>query len=174
MSDLSLNRPIKDPRDELLLFQRRARIGFVVIVLLMLVLVVRYFWLQGLNHEDFSSRSESNRMHLRPVAPNRGMIYDRRGRILAENLPASRLEVVPDVVDDLPALLDELATIVELGTDDRERFERERRRYRSFDPVPLRFNLSEQEVARFAVNRHRLDGVDIAPYLAPITPTATC
>jgi penicillin-binding protein 2 len=166
MSDLSLNRPIKDPRDELLLFQRRARIGFVVIVLLMLVLVVRYFWLQGLNHEDFSSRSESHRMHLRPVAPNRGMIYDRRGRILAENLPAYRLEVVPDEVDDLPALLDELATIVELGTDDRERFERERRRYRSFDPVPLRFNLSEQEVARFAVNRHRLDGVDIAPYLA--------
>lgn len=161
-----VNHLLKDPQEELLLFRRRARIGMLVIVVLMLGLVARYFYLQGLHHEDFSSRSESNRMHLRPVAPNRGMIYDRRGRIVAENLPAYRLEVVPDEVEDLPALLDQLAGIVEISDDDRERFERERGRYRSFDPVPLRFDLSELEVARFAVNRHLLEGVDIAPYLA--------
>jgi len=170
MSGLPVNQPLKDSHEEVLLFRRRARVGFAVIVALILCLSGRYFWLQGIRHEDFSSRSESNRIHLRPVAPNRGMIYDRRGRILAENQPAYRLEVVPDEVADMPALLETLSGIVALSEEDRERFERTRRRYRGFDGVPLRFNLSEEEVARFAVNRHRLQGVDIAPYQARYYP----
>lgn len=172
MIGLPVNRPIKDAQDELLLFRQRARFGLIVIAVLMLGLVARYFYLQVLHHEDFSSRSESNRVHMRPVPPNRGMVYDRRGRILAENLPAYRLEVVPDEVKDLPALLDALSEIVAISDDDRKRFERERSRFRSFDGVPLRFNLSEHEVARFAVNRHLLDGADITPYLARHYPYA--
>jgi len=161
---------IKDEWDEQRLFNRRAWIGFVIITLIMLVLVGRYIWLQIYAFESFSTRSESNRVSVRPVVPNRGMIYDRRGRIIAENRPAYRLEIVPENVvgkaTGLEVLLDELSTLVDLDVDDRESFHKSRKHYRMFDSVPLKFNLSETEVARFAVNRHRLQGADVVPYLA--------
>ncbi|NNK32773.1 MAG: penicillin-binding protein 2, partial [Xanthomonadales bacterium] len=90
----------------------------------------------------------------------------RRGRPIAENRPAYRLEIVPENVDDLDAAIRALGRIVELPEDVIERFERNRRRHRDFDSVPLKFNLSEEEVARFSVDRHRFDGVEIVPYLA--------
>ena len=162
----SHERAIKDQREERRLFERRARIAFALIVLCMLALLSRYVWLQVFSHESFATRSESNRVSIRPVAPNRGLIYDRRGRVIAENLPAYRLEIIPEKVGDIPALLDELSSLVEISEDDRKSFEKSRRHYRVFDSVPVRFNLSEQEVARFAVNRHRFTGVDVVPYLS--------
>jgi penicillin-binding protein 2 len=158
--------PIKDMRDEAVLFARRARLGFLIILLLMAGLASRYVYLQVLRHEDFSTRSESNRLHVQPVAPNRGQIYDRRGRVLAENRPAYRLELIPEEAGDLQQTLAALADVVGLSTEDLERFERTRRRYRDFERIPLRFSLDEAEVARFAVNRHRFSGVEVTPYLA--------
>jgi len=161
---------IKDQREERRLFERRARTAFAIIVLCILALLMRYVWLQVFSHESFATRSESNRVSVRPVAPNRGLIYDRRGRVIAENLPAYRLEIIPEKVADIPALLDELSGLVEISEDDRKSFEKSRRHYRVFDSVPVRFNLSEQEVARFAVNRHRFAGVDVVPYLSRFYP----
>jgi penicillin-binding protein 2 len=158
--------PIKDMRDEAVLFARRARLGFLIILLLMAGLASRYVYLQVLRHEDFSTRSESNRVHVQPVAPNRGQIYDRRGRVLAENRPAYRLELIPEETGGLQQTLVALAEVVELSDEDLERFERTRRRYRDFERIPLRFNLDQAEVARFAVNRHRFNGVEVTPYLA--------
>lgn len=158
--------PIKDMQDEAVLFARRARLGFLIILLLMAGLASRYVYLQVLRHEDFSTRSESNRVHVQPVAPNRGQIYDRRGRVLAENRPAYRLELIPEKTGDPQQTLAALAEVVELSDDDLERFERTRRRYRDFERIPLRFNLDQAEVARFAVNRHRFSGVEVTPYLA--------
>ncbi|HSM69606.1 MAG TPA: penicillin-binding protein 2, partial [Xanthomonadales bacterium] len=158
--------PIKDTRDEAVLFARRARLGFFIILLLMAGLASRYVYLQVLRHEDFSTRSESNRVHVQPVAPNRGQIYDRRGRVLAENRPAYRLELIPEEAGDLQQTLAALADVVGLSEEDLERFERTRRRYRDFERIPLRFNLDRAEVARFAVNRHRFSGVEVKPYLA--------
>ncbi len=157
--------PLKNQGDEQRLFARRAWIGFVVILVCFAGLAVRFFHLQVLQHDDFAVRSENNRVHVRPAPPNRGLIYDRRGRIIAENLPAYRLELVPEKVDDLEGTLDELAAIVGISEDDLERFRRNRARYRDFDSIPLRFNLDEREVSRFAVNRHRFRGVDVMPYL---------
>src|SRR5210317_1200756 len=161
---------IKDERDERQLFNRRARIGFLIISLMMLVLLSRYVWLQIFAYDSFSTRSESNRVSVRPVVPNRGMIYDRRGRIIAENEPAYRLEIMPEKVPGktagLKALLDELSTLIDLDEDDRASFHRSRTHYRIFDSVPVKFNLSEREVARFAVNRHHLQGADVVPYLS--------
>jgi len=161
---------IKDERDERQLFNRRARTGFLIISLLMLVLLGRYVWLQIFAFDSFSTRSESNRVSVRPVVPNRGMIYDRRGRIIAENEPAYRLEIVPEKVPGkiagLKALLDELSTLIDLDGDDRASFHKQRVHYRMFDSVPVKFNLSEKEVARFAVNQHRLQGADVVPYLS--------
>ena len=164
------NRTIKDERDERRLFESRAWIGFIIISLCMLALLGRYVWLQIYSYENFSTRSESNRVSVRPIAPNRGLIYDRRGRVIAENRPAYRLEIIAEKVagktPGLEALLDELSTIILLSEEDRASFHKSRGHYRVFDSVPVKFNLSEREVARFAVNRHRLDGADVVPYLS--------
>ena len=161
---------IKDPLEERRLFDRRAWIAFIIIFICILALLSRYFWLQVFSHDDYSTRSENNRVSIRPVAPNRGLIYDRRGRIIAENQPAYRLEIVPEKVDDMQALLDELTVLLELSEEHRESFHRSRRNYRDFDSVPLKFNLSEKEVARFAVNQHRLEGAKVVPYLSRYYP----
>src|SRR5690606_19070355 len=97
--------------------------------------------------------------------PARGLIYDRRGRLLADNVPAYRLEVVPEQVRDVDALLDGLAQVVPLGDEERERFLEGYRAKRAFHPVPLKLRLTEAEVAAFAVQRHRFPGVDVVPYL---------
>lgn len=158
--------PIKEQAAEQRLFRNRAWTGLFIMVLCTLGLLARFFYLQVVRHEDYSTRSESNRVHVRPVPPNRGLIYDRRGRLLAENIPAYRMELVPEEVSDLDATLDALAAIVRIDEEDRERFKSIRNRYRDFEGVPLRFNLDEGEVARFAVNQHRFQGVDVVPYLS--------
>lgn len=163
-------RAIKEERDERRLFENRAWVGFIIIVLCILALLGRYVWLQVFAFDSFSSRSENNRVTVNPVVPNRGMIYDRRGRVIAENRPAYRLEIVPEKVPGklpgLEALLDELSTLIVLSEEDRETFQKSRQNYRTFDSVPLKFNLSEREVARLEVNRHRFQGVDVVPYLS--------
>jgi len=164
------HRAIKDERDELRLFKHRAWVGFICIALCILALLGRYVWLQVFAFDSFATRSENNRVAVRPVVPNRGLIYDRRGRVIAENIPAYRLEIVPEMVPgklpELEALLDELAVLIDLSEDERAAFHKSRLNYRFFDSVPLKFNLSENEVARFAVNRHRFQGVDVVPYLS--------
>jgi penicillin-binding protein 2 len=163
------DRAIKDERDERRLFESRAWIGLLIISLCMLALLGRYVWLQVYSYDNFSTRSESNRVSVRPIAPNRGVIYDRRGRVIAENRPAYRLEIIPEkVVGKTPGievLLDELSEIIVLSEDDRQSFHKARGNYRVFDSVPVKFNLNEREVARFAVNRHRFQGADVVPYL---------
>jgi len=167
-------REIKDERDEKRRFENRAWIGFVIIALCILALLGRYVWLQVFAYDRFSTRSETNRVAVHPVAPNRGIIYDRRGRVIADNRPAYRLEIVPENVpgksSGLDALLDELSTLIVLDEDDRKAFHKSRRHYRIFDSVPLKFNLTEREVARFAVNRHRFEGVEVVPYLSRYYP----
>ena len=91
-------RALKDPREEQELFDRRAWTGRLIISICMLGLLSRYLWLQVFSFEDFSTRSENNRVSVRPVVPNRGLIYDRRGRGIADNLPAYRLEITPEKV----------------------------------------------------------------------------
>ncbi len=164
------DRAIKDERDERRLFESRAWIGLLIISLCMLALLGRYVWLQVYSYDNFSTRSESNRVSVRPVTPNRGLIYDRRGRVIAENRPAYRLEIISEKVAGkalgIEALLDELSKIIVLSEDDRQSFHKARAHYRVFDSVPVKFNLNEREVARFAVNRHRFQGADVVPYLS--------
>jgi penicillin-binding protein 2 len=159
-------RPIKHQADEQQQFARRAWLGFVLILACLLALSARYFYLQVVLHDEFATRSDRNQVQVQAVPPNRGLIYDRRGRLLAENRPAYRLELVPEATADVEATLDELSGILALSADDRERFQRNRQRYRDFQGIPVRFNLTESEVARFAVNRHRYKGVNVIPYLS--------
>ncbi len=158
--------PLKDQALEGREFSSRAMSAFLVIVAIIFLLSLRYVYLQIVSFEEFQARSINNQVRIVPVAPNRGLIYDRRGRPIAENLPAFRLELVPEKVEDLAATIESLGNIVELPDDVLAKFEENRRRYHVFDSVPLKFNLTEEEVARFAVDRHRYTGVEVVPYLA--------
>jgi penicillin-binding protein 2 len=158
--------PLKDDVQEGHLFSSRATTAFLVILAAILLLCLRYVYLQVVSHDEFSTQSISNRVRIVPVAPNRGLIYDRRGRPVAENLPAYRLELVPEKVDDLDNTIQALGRIIDLPEDAIEKFQKSRSRHRVFDSVPLKFNLTEAEVARFAVDRHNFAGVEVVPYLA--------
>lgn len=159
-------RAIKDGIEEQRKFNRRAAEALVLVIIGCLLLIARYVYLQVVNHQEFTTRSINNQVKVVPVAPNRGLIYDRSGRPLAENRPAFRLEIVPEKVEGLEQTFERLAELVELPDDAVERFEAARGRHHSFDGIPVKFALSDEEVARFAVNRHLFAGVDVVPYLA--------
>jgi penicillin-binding protein 2 len=146
-------------------FRRRAVLGFLGIAAAVIGLAAGYFRLQVLQHEEYQTRSEANRIKPRPIVPARGLIYDRNGRLLADNVPAYRLEIVPEQVPDLETTLADLGALVRLDDEDLERFRDARRATRSFRPIPLKLRLDEGELARLAVNRHRFPGVEVVPYL---------
>jgi penicillin-binding protein 2 len=158
-------RPIKDAAREAALFRRRAWLAFAVVLVALTVLGARFVWLQVHRHAEFELRSEENRVRLRPLAPARGLIYDRNGVLLAENVPQYRLELVPEQVGDVDSAVARLAALLDLGDDEIRRFHEERRARRRFENVPLKFLLSEEEIARFAVHRHEFPGVEVVPYL---------
>jgi penicillin-binding protein 2 len=162
---MKLRRAIKDSRNEGELFRRRALAGFALILLGLAGLIGRYVSLQVTRYDEFATRSENNRVKPIPIAPARGLIYDRNGVLLADNVPAFRLEVVPDQVKDMTAMLAQLGQVIPLGQDDLDAFRKQLKQSRHFESVPLKLRLSEDEIARFAVNRWRFPGVDVVPYL---------
>ena len=157
---------IKDYLFESHLFMRRAVVALIFSGLLLVALISRLVFLQVFAHERFSTLSDDNRIKIQPLAPNRGLIFDRNGVILAENLPSYRLEITPELVKDLDTVLNNLSQIITLKDIDRKRFHKLRKQTPSFKPIPLRFHLSDQEVAQFAVDRHRFPGVDIVAGLS--------
>ena len=158
-------RQIKNASAETALFRIRAAIGFFVVLLALGGLAAWYFRLQVLQHDDYATRSEANRVRLRPVVPARGLILDRKGRVLAENVPAWRLDVVPDQAGDIAHVVAELSKLIAISPDDIEKFDDARRGVRGFKPVTLKARLDDDEVARFAVDRWRFPGVEVVPYL---------
>ena len=161
---------IKDSRHESTQFRARAIAGFLLIAACLSLLGARFFYLQVSRHEEFASRSDSNRISIRRIVPSRGLIYDRNGVLLADNTAAFRLEVVPEQAGNVDAMLAQLGAVVPLSDDDVQRFNALRRTKRPFDSVPLRLKLSEDEIARFSVERWRFPGVDVVPYLTRSYP----
>lgn len=162
---MKTRRSIKDTRGESSLFRRRAWAGFALILLCLCLLIGRFVFLQVMRHSEFVTRSQNNSVKPRAIPPARGLIYDRNGVLLADNVPAFRLEVVPEQVKDMPALLARLSRVVPLGQDDIDAFNKQLASSRRFDSVPLKMHLTEDEMDRFAVNRWRFPGVDVVPYL---------
>ena len=163
-------RPLKEHAAEAALFRRRALIGFLCALLGLAVLASWYFHLQVVQHDLYATRSENNRLRLVPVAPARGLILDRKGRILADNVSAWRLEAVPERAGDGAALLANLQGVVAMDLEQQARFLREYKASRPFKPVTLKLRLAEDEAARFAVNRWRFPGVELVPYLGRVYP----
>lgn len=158
-------RRLRDAAAEARLFRSRAVIAFMIALLVLAALGTRFAYLQVVRHEEYATESEANRIRSRPIVPARGLIYDRAGRLLADNVPAYRLEIVPEQVEDLDATLRSLTELLQLTEEELQSFESDRLSKRRFQAVPLKLRLSEAEVARFAVRRHEFPGVDVVPYL---------
>ncbi len=161
---------IKDAQREAARFRVRAIAGFLLIAACLCLLGGRFAYLQITRHDEFNARSDQNRISVHRVAPTRGLIYDRNGVLLAENVAAFRLEVVPEQVKDMPGTLAELGKVVALSDDDIEHFDALRKSKHTFESIPLRFKLSEDEIARFATERWRFRGIDVVPYLTRSYP----
>ena len=163
-------RALKDNAREQQLIHIRTIIAFAIVVILLSVLIGRYFFLQIHSFETFATKSESNRVHLQRLPPKRGLIVDRDNQLVAENQPSHVLSIIRDRVEDLPQLLVELKESGLISDDDIARFEKRKKRFRPFEAQPIRFNLQDKEIARVAANRIRLPGVEVNASLVRYYP----
>jgi penicillin-binding protein 2 len=154
---------IKDHWRELRIFERRSLFAGAAMVVLALALVGRLYLLQVTRHDYYSALSQENRVRTDPVPAARGLILDRNGEVIASNQPTFQLELIPDEVPDLKGSLRRLVRLGLLQADDIPELIRTIKSRRSFDNVPIRLHLSDEEVARFAVRRYEFPGIDITP-----------
>jgi len=162
VSELSINPgiEIRDSERELDRFRRRlATLGFFVLTLFGL-LFLRFFYLQVIQHSHYSTLAEANRISVLPIAPHRGIIVDRNGVMLAHNYSAYTLEITPSKLQSLEETIDGLSGIIEITPRDRRRFRKLLEESKSFESLPIRPRLSDEEIARFAVHRYRFPGVE--------------
>ena len=156
--------PFRDKKAERNLFARRTLVAFLGILLLTGVLFANIYQLQIVNFDTYQTRSNGNRIKLLPLPPTRGLIYDRYGKLLAENLTFFGLYIVPEKTENLDRTLDELRYIVGLTDNDIENFKKERRRGTRYTPILLKPNLTEEQIARFAVSGYQYPSLDVRPY----------
>ncbi|SES19918.1 penicillin-binding protein 2 [Vreelandella subterranea] len=164
---------LKNTEQELRIFRARALLALVVVVALTSLLVGRLAYLQVVQHDVYSTRSEKNRVRVEPLPPNRGLIYDRNGVLLAENRPTYNLTLVRERSEDVDETLELLVELLELNGEEINTFyERSKQWQRPFQPVLLASDLSEEQIARLAVNRHQLPGVEVEAQLLRYYPDA--
>lgn len=142
-------------------FRTRVLVASLAVVFAFSLVAARLAYLQIYRHEDLSDQAENNRTAIVPIVPNRGLIEDRNGVVLASNYSAYTLEIMPSKVANLEDTIAELGQIVEIQARDKRRFKRLREESKNFESVPIRTRLSDDEVARFAAQRYRFPGVDI-------------
>lgn len=156
--------PIRDKKAERNLFARRALISFIGVLGLSAILLTNLYHLQVTNYDSYQTRSNGNRIKLLPLPPTRGLIYDRYGKLLAENLTFFGLYIVPEKVENLDRTFEELKLIVGLNDADIENFRKERRRSSRYTPILLKSDLTEEHIARFAVNQYKFPSLEVKPY----------
>jgi penicillin-binding protein 2 len=164
---------LKNLEGELAEFRRRAAFAALFVLALFAILFGRFVFLQVMKHEHYYTQAEANRISLVPIVPNRGLIVDRHGTVLAENFTAYTLEINPNLVPDLEATIESLSQLIEIAPKDRRRFKRLLDESRQLAAIPIRTRLSEDEIARFAANRYRFPGVEINARLFRRYPNGT-
>lgn len=161
----------KDTAAERRLFQRRALVMLLLVATLLGMLVARMYQLQVVEHDIYTTLSDKNRVQVQSVAPPRGLIYDRNDVLLAENRPVFSVTLVPERVVNIEQTLAKLQGMLSISDEDMERFERRLMEpRRPFQELPLRYDLDEQEIARLAVHRHELPGVEVSAELVRYYP----
>jgi penicillin-binding protein 2 len=153
---------IKDSDREIHLFRMRLTAMVLFVFVCFGLLVARFVWLQVVKHDQYMAQAEDNRIALVPIVPNRGLIVDRNGVVLASNYSAYTLEITPSKLEaNLDSVIDELAKLVTIEPKDRKRFKRLLEESRNFSSVPIRTRLTDDEVARFTAQRFRFPGVEV-------------
>lgn len=168
--------PLTTQDSELDRFRFRIAFAAGAVLLSFLLLIGRFVYLQVIQHDYYVTRAEDNRISLVPIPPNRGVILDRNGVIMARNYSAFTLEITPSKVTDLEATIDGLSTIIEILPKDRRRFRKLMEESKSFESLPIRTRLNDEDVARFAANRYRFPGVEVKARLFrqyPMGPLAS-
>lgn len=161
---------IKDHHAELQLFERRAIAAALIMLLAVGAVIARLVWLQVVKYDYFVALSQGNRIRIEPIPPNRGLILDRNGVPLATNAPSYQLELTREQVEDLDETLNGLAELALIDSADIPTLKKDVRARRSFDAVPVKLQLTEEELARFAARRHQFPGVEIRPRLTRYYP----
>ncbi len=162
--------PIRNQTAENSLFARRAIIAFIGVLILVGVLIANLYNIQVNSYDTYQTKANGNRIKIIPIAPNRGLIYDRNGIILAENKPSHTLELIPEKIKDLHATIEKIGTIVSLSDDERSRFLKSVKRQRRFKSITLKSRLTHAQVAQLSVNLHDLPGVVIEARLKRYYP----
>ncbi|MCQ4257026.1 penicillin-binding protein 2 [Stutzerimonas stutzeri] len=163
---MSKSIPLQDHEKDARLVRQRVIVGGLLVLLLIGALIARLYYLQVVQYEHHSTLSESNRVHVQPIPPNRGLIFDRTGKLIADNRPSFSLTVTRERAEDWRKTLDTVVEVLELSSEERALFEkRVLQGRRPFEPVPIMYELSEEQIARIAVDQFRLPGVEVAAQL---------
>ncbi len=167
-------RTLKDPQKEKELFTSRAVVAAIFVLLLAFALIARLYHLQIVQHSVYQTLSDKNRMQLKSIAPTRGLIYDTEGTLLADNRPVFSVTVVKERINqNLDELLAQLGEIIELTDEEIESFEqRLKNRRKPYESVAVKVKLTEEEIARLSVDRHRFPGVEVEAELVRHYPLA--
>ena len=152
---------LKAPEQELSRFRARVAAAGLFVLVGFGLIIARFVYLQVVRYDYYSTRAEENRISLVPIVPNRGIIVDRNGQVLARNYSAYTLEITPSKVRNLEDTIDELSTLIEILPKDRKRFKKLLEESKNFESLPIRTRLTDNEVARYIAQRYRFPGIDI-------------
>ena len=158
---MMLGQALRDQQRELTIFRNRLMLAGFLIIIAFAILLGRFSWLQVVQREYYHTLAEQNRISVVPVVPNRGLILDRNGEVLAANYSAYTLEITPSKVANVERAIDELSSLIDVTPRDRRRFKKLQEESKNFESLPIRTRLTEEEVARFAVSRFRFPGFEI-------------
>ena len=147
------------------MYVQRAAIAFFIVISLTSVIFARVGYLQIIQHEKYSLLSRHNQIRAVPLSPMRGILYDRNGMIIAQNVPGFNLSIIPEQAEKLSTLLTQLKAIIKIEQEDIDNFYLRKKQTRAFNPIPLKHNLSEEEVAKLSLNLHALPGAEISASL---------
>ncbi|OUR88556.1 penicillin-binding protein 2 [Gammaproteobacteria bacterium 42_54_T18] len=161
----------KDHYRETRIFRSRALVATAVVLVAMLVLVIRLFYLQVYQHETYRTKADSNRISKHPIAPNRGLIFDRNGVLLADNQPTYSVSIIKELAGDIDQTIESIGKLITLKEGTTKRFKKRlSQRRRPYSEVPLRYRLNEEEIAKLSVNLHNMPGVSIEASLVRSYP----
>lgn len=160
-----MGRQLKQPFQEKKLFTERIIVALIIIMVVFALLLSRYFYLQVIQHENYTQQAEQNKIKFSRINPTRGLIYDRNGLLLAENITTYRLQVVPEKSQELETKLLQLKQLVSLDDEDIVAIQAQLKYNPVFKPITIKSKLTEQEVSRFVVQKHQFPGFNIEPYL---------
>lgn len=162
---------ISDPRVEQKIFAMRLAVAAILVLVLAASMLFRYFDLQIVRHQDYITNSNNNRIHIRAVPPPRGLIFDRHGQLLADNRPTFTLNIIPNRTETVDDHLNKLSSLITISERDLSRFKKRVKRGKSFQPIPLKYSLTEEERAILAVNSHQLPGAEVSAQLTRSYPS---